>query len=448
MLRRADIPLLAAERERGDPLIILGGPAVSANPEPLAPFADAVVIGEAEELVADLVEVLRRTNGRSRLATLEELARLPGVYVPLLHRGQAIARRWVAQLDDYPLSSTIVAPKSEFGDMHLIELSRGCGHGCCFCLAGYWYRPLRERSLEVILEQARQGLRHTNKIGLVAAAVSDYSRLEELVQALRGMGAKLSASSLRVEPLSLPLLHALAAGSSRSITFAPEAGSERLRRIINKGVSHEGILTAAREAAKLHFETLKLYFMLGLPDEVAGDIEELMALVEEVKGVFPRKVVVNITPFVPKAHTPFQRQAMAPKEVLKVRLSHIKQRLRRAQIQVRGESVEAARIQGMLARGDRRVSEVLLALRHLPKLEWAYVLREAKLGVEEYLRERRPDEALPWDFITSGISPAYLRQEEQRGAAAQETALCQPATCARCGVCAAPPNERAPQEGP
>lgn len=436
MLRRASIPVRAEERAVGDPLIILGGPAVSANPEPLAVVADAIVIGEAETLLAPLVDCIANSWQQERHHTLEDLANLPGIYVPLVHQGKKIQRQWLEELDDYPTSSSIVAPLAEFGDMHLIEVSRGCGRGCRFCLAGHWYRPPRERSLGTILEQAREGLKQQDKIGLVASAVSDYSHIEELVTELRGMGAAISVSSLRVAPLSPILVRALREGGARSITLAPEAGSESLRRAINKGITHDDIMAATALAASERFQALKLYFMFGLPGESDGDIEDLIRVVAEIKGLFPRRVIVSLTPFVPKAHTPFQRAAMAPKPVLQERLSRIGEGLRRLSVEMRAESIESARIQGVLARGDRRVGEALLAMATPAASAWKRAFALLHLDMEEYLRERSPQESLPWHFIDSRVAaPSPPKDSERISAGASKARI--PDECILCQARAA-----------
>lgn len=400
MLRRAPLPLRAAERHEGDPFVILGGPAVAANPAPLAPVADAIVIGEAEPILAELTDVLRESWARPRAATLAALAALPGVYAPALHDGRAIQRLCQGDLDAYPTGTHIIAPQAEFGDMFLIEISRGCLRGCRFCLAGQWYRPLRERSLESVLAQAQEGLAHRTKIGLVGAAVSDYSAIDDLAARLRQMGAALSVSSLRVHPLSLPLLAALAESGSQAITLAPEAGSERLRRAIRKGVTHEQIMRAV-EAVRGRFASLKLYFMIGLPSEEDEDIEALLELVGEVARLFQREVVVNVTPFVPKAHTPYQREAMAPAEVLEARLARLREGCRALRTPLRAEGVAESRAQALLARGDLALGEALLALPHTAPARLERALQRAGLETEAYLAARAPQAALPWDFVAA-----------------------------------------------
>jgi radical SAM superfamily enzyme YgiQ (UPF0313 family) len=266
----------------------------------------------------------------------------------------------------------------------------------------------------VLLEQAEEGLRHRDKIGLVSAAVSDYSRLEELVAGLRGMGAKLSVSSLRVDPLPEVLVRALAESGVHTLTIAPEAGSQRLRTLINKNVSEDDIMRAAGLAARYGFAQLKLYFMLGLPTETGDDVQALIDLVLAVRERFPRRITVNITPFVPKAHTPFQWVAMAPVEDLKKGLARIEQALRSRGIAVKAESPAWAAVQGVLSRGDGRIGQALIRLKRRSLAAWQRAMRECQLDAAEYLGERSLDEYLPWSVVDSGISGDYLWREMNR----------------------------------
>ena len=402
LLRAAGIPPLAAERDETHPLLIAGGPAVSANPEPLAPVLDAVLIGEVEPVLVELTEALHLVPD-SREAALDALALLPGLYLPNRSPSPtapgSVSRQWLPDLDAYPTHSVITTPKTEFANMGLIEIARGCGRGCRFCLAGYAYRPPRQRSVESILTQAEALLQTGDRLGLVSAAVSDHTEIDQLTAKLRDLGARISVSSMRVDPISEPLVRALAESGTRTLTIAPEAGSERLRRVIGKTQTEDDVLRAVEVAARYDLEQIKLYFMLGLPREEQEDVQALVDLALACKARFPRQLTVNITPFVPKAHTPFQRLAQMPVKTVKRRISYVERQLGRQRIGVKSESPALAQVQGTLARGDRRLAKALLAVDQPRPAVWRKALAEIGLSIADLLRQRAPDEALPWDFI-------------------------------------------------
>jgi radical SAM superfamily enzyme YgiQ (UPF0313 family) len=400
LLRSAGIPSRSADRDETHPLILAGGPAIAANPEPIAPLLDAVVIGEVEPIFEALTAALHLVP-ESRVTALEALTRAPGLYVPASPgpMDSPIQRQWVRSIDDSPTYSAILTPDTEFSDMGLIEIARGCGRGCRFCLTGYTTRPPRQRSVESILDQAHKLLAHSRRLGLVSAAVSDHTHIDELATELRALGARLSVSSLRVDPLSEPLVRALAESGAQTLTIAPEAGSERLRKAISKTQTEDDVLRAVDLARRYGLRQLKLYFMLGLPGEDETDVQALADLALACAERFTRQVTVNITPFVPKAHTPFQRVGQTPAKVIKRRLAYVERELRRRGVGVKSESPSWAEVQGTLARGDRRLANALLATEHPTPAEWREALAQFQLSLPELLRQRYDDEPLPWNFI-------------------------------------------------
>ncbi len=441
LLRGANIPLRSADRDEAHPLIVAGGPAVSANPEPLAPLLDAVVIGEAEPIFVPLTDALHLV-AESRDAALEALSQLPGLYlpnsphpIPPFPDSRVVTRQWLRDLNSVATHSVLFTPDTEFGDMGLVEISRGCGRGCRFCLAGYASRPPRHRSVENILTQARDLLEHQGRLGLVSAAVSDHPDIDELAVELRGLGARLSVSSMRVDPVSEPLVRALAESGARTLTIAPEAGSERLRRVINKTQTEDDVLRAVDLASRHGLGQIKVYFMLGLPTEDEADVQALIGLALACARRFPRQLTVNITPFVPKAHTPFQRLPQSPARVVRRRLAFVERALRRRGVGVKSESPAWAEIQGTLARGDRRLSEALLVVDRPTPAAWRDALAEVGLSQQDLLGRRPADEPLPWDFIQSGVRAEYLARETGRAEAARVSPPCPPGDCIACGVC-------------
>ena len=446
-LASLNVPLYAAERGDADPLVLAGGPCVSANPEPLAPFFDCLAIGEGEVILPPLVEALADEveGGRDRL--LQTLCRLPGLYVPCLNQSDTVCRQWARDIDAFATTSVILTPDTEFSDMYLIEVMRGCRWGCRFCLAGFCYRPPRFRSVTNLVSQARTGLKLDKRIGLMGASVSDHPHIDDLVLRLRREGAELSASSLRVRPLSRTLLEGLADSGATTVALAPEAGSERLRRAINKGISDSDIMAAVDTVAEMGFRQLKLYFMIGLPTETETDIGESIHLSLEAKQRLAQshagtRLTLTVEPFVPKAGTPFQWLPMASPKVLSYRLSRLSDALEREGIQVRAESVPWAVVQGVLSRGDRRLAAALARMTQRAETSlasWRQALAECSLEAEHYVGRDIPfREPLPWGFIDSGVNADYLRNELERALAGEESPPCPSdglIDCHKCGVC-------------
>jgi radical SAM superfamily enzyme YgiQ (UPF0313 family) len=415
LIRQAGLPLWSAERGEGDPLLIGGGMALSANPEPVAPFLDAIVVGEAEPVLGALLEVLRAGQGVPRAQTLAALARVPGVYVPIQYDGRPVERQWARDLSTFATTSVVLTRETEFGDVYLLEIARGCRWGCRFCLAGHLTRPARFRSLEQLRPQVAEGLRHRRRVGLVGAAVSDHPELEALVQAIGEMGGGFTVASLRADQLSPLVLAGLRASGTQTLTLAPEVGTAGLVGVVGKGFGAEELLRGVELAREAGLSRLKLYFMVGLPGEEADDVAAIAALVGEVKARLRRgAVALSVAPFVPKAHTPFQWAAMAPAEELRRRLRRLRQELRPFNVAVGEESVPWSRVQGVLARGDRRLAAVLAGMEGPAQAGWRQGLADAGLTEDEYLRERAMDEPFPWEIIAPGVSRAHLLREWQR----------------------------------
>ncbi len=411
-LRRAGIPLLADDRDESWPLILAGGPAVYANPAPLADILDAIFIGEAEDLLPQLVDALQEACRASRPQALRILAQVPGVYVPAIGN-DPVSRVWKRDLDAQPATTQIYAPDTEFGDRALIEIGRGCVRGCRFCMAGYVYRPMREMSLDAVLATARDALRYRDKLGLVSAAVSDHRQIDQIAVELRALGARIAISSMRVDPLSEPLLQALADSGTRTLTIAPETGSDRLRRCINKRQTDEQLLHAVDLAAHHGFQQIKMYFMVGHPTETDADIEDTVNLVLTARARFPGRLIINTTPYVPKPHTPFQWAAMTPVKILEARIKYLKRRLQPERVTVRSDSPAWATVAGTLARGDRQLGRVLAQMKGTGLREWRRALKVEGLSQEDYLRGRSMDEPLPWSVVDMGVSRRYLAREMQ-----------------------------------
>ena len=419
-LKKGGIPLYSADRDERNPLVIAGGPCIIANPLPLSPFFDCLCIGEAEAILPAMLPVVAEGIEGTRAELLQRLASLPGMYVPQHHPRIPVDRQYTDNLDGFAVSSAVLTRDTELGNLYLIEVERGCNWGCRFCLTSTAFRPMRFHSLDTMVARAQEGLAHRKRLGMVGAAVPDHPQIDELMTALRGMRAELSISSLRMRPLSHLLLNEMAQGGARTLALAPEAGSQRLRRVIKKGISEKDILGAMEKVAQTGIKQLKLYFMIGLPSETDEDIEAITELSIQCKKILDRyhagtRLTLNIAPFVPKAGTPFQWLPMAPLATLKRRLSLLKNKLHPKGIKVKSESPALSEVQVVLSRGDATVAEALAEMEEASLSEWRRAAARCHLDIEYYAHQQwNPGKALPWDIIDSGIKREQLRKELEK----------------------------------
>ncbi len=464
ILQKAALPLRSANRGFSLPLIIAGGVAVFLNPEPLAPFFDCFLVGEAEAALVPFFD--RFQPGRDRRATLLELAReVPGVYVPRFFRPQynpdgtllrfspieavprKVRRVYADRMDTFATDTVVVTRQTSFEDAYLIEVSRGCPHGCRFCAAGFIYRPPRIRSLPELLHSMETGAAVTRKIGLVGTAVSDLPALKALCAQGLEKDLQLSFSSLRADALDSELIAALKAGRLKTATIAPEVGSIRMRTVINKGLSEDAILSAAENLVAGGIPNLKLYFMVGLPTERDEDIHAIVALVKQIKDRFlgasqvrgrMGAITVSLNCFVPKPFTPFQWAAMDSPGELKRKIKTVRTGLKKIpNVRLNADMPRRAHLQALFSRGDRRVAD-LLRMAHRNNGNWPQTLKATVLDPGFFvLREREEGECFPWDFIDHGIDKSFLWNEHQRAMQGKPTKACpmEPANCKLCGVC-------------
>ncbi len=467
MLRMAGIPLRAKDRGRRDPIILIGGSATFLNPEPLAPFADVIAIGEGEVLVPKLVAAWLEKGGPR--AGLDALGEKDGFYVPARHTVVWNEDGTIAKVDGpgrvlrqraYPGSmplpqTTILTPHTEMSMKFLIEISRGCPCMCRFCWAGYNYLPVRGFSRAAIVERAAQVREFTDRIGLVSTAVCDHPEINGIVDDLSALGFQVSVASLRLDDLSPEFVFKLVDTGVEGLTLAPECGSERMRRIINKQFTNEDILARARWIFENGIQNLKLYYMVGLPFETQADVDDIVRLTEKIRDIMvevgrPRgrigRIHASVNPFVPKPGTPFQWLAMESVKETDEKLQYLRKAFAKIpNVEAICKSARTGFHQTILALGDRKVADALeyAVLNHC---DLKRATREVGLDPSFYVyREKAKDEVLPWDIIDNGVSLDSFWKELERSRREALSPHCPEIQgCIRCGVCEDQPNPSYP----
>ncbi len=454
------VPLWREERNERHPLVICGGVCAFLNPEPLAEVMDLFAVGEAEVILPLLLEGLLNSSTNNRKELLDRLSQLPGIYqpggytlgyeetgelksmVPCRDLPDYVQRQWQSNLDDSQSSTCVATPDTEFGSMHLVEVSRGCPRACRFCAAGFIYRPFREHSLDHLRQEILDNPQGVGRVGLVAAAVSDYGELADIGREILEQGGEVSVSSVRIDAITADQVSVLAEAGHKTLALAPEAGSQRMRDVINKGIDEAQILAAVKLLAEVGIPNLKLYFMIGLPTELEDDINAIADLTVKIRQVWEAigkqrgrlgRLHLSVNPFVPKPWTPLQWAPMERRALLEKKYRLLQKRLRPLpNVDLNFESLRQAEIQGFFARGDRRVGRTLPLLAEGASLKAA--CRQVGLDPAFYLyRERGVDELFSWDIIEQGVQREHLREEYDRALAAQLGYICHPG-CRRCGL--------------
>ena len=475
MLHLAQIPVLASERSNSHPLVIAGG-SCALNPEPMADFIDFFVIGDGEEVLLELLDSFRDWKGArvSKKELLHQVATIPGIYVPSLYQVEyeadglvksitptvpqakpSLQRRIVTKLP--PVVTKPVVPYIEvIHDRGAVEIQRGCSHGCRFCQAGIIYRPVRERPQHEVLQAVEELITNCgyDEVSLVSLSTNDYPGIDELVANLshRYHNLALSLPSLRINSFSVSLVDSLPSRSKTGLTFAPEAGSERLRRIINKSIPEDEILKTAAAAFDKGWTGLKLYFMLGLPTETIENVEDIIRLVDRIRSLGRKangkklQVRVSLSTFVPKPHTPFQWVAQESEQELSSKHELLKLGLRRKGSHLSWQDPKVSLLEAVLSRGDRRLGKVIYRAwqlgstfdswgEHFNYQNWLRAFDESQLEPSFYAHRQRPlDELLPWAHIDAGVTATFLKQEYQRAIDGKETPDCRYEACSACGL--------------
>ena len=462
LLKETGIPLRSTDRNHIHPLMVAGGIACFLNPEPIAPFMDLFLLGEAECLLDPFFELFQKAPDKtSLLSTIE--GDLPGAYVPSRHPPvlycatepaphfppERIQVQYLDSLDAIKTTTTIMTTKTAFKDTFLIETLKGCPHGCRFCTAGFIYRPPRIYPKEIIYQAIDEAKEKARKVGLVSSAVLDHPDIHLICQYAMDQGLKLSFSSLRTDKLTDKIIGLLSNSGVKTATIAPEAGSQRMRNIINKKITANQILDTVGRLVDEGIINLKLYFMIGLPFETDKDVEEIVHLTQEIKAIFlesaKRKkkigtITLSINPFIPKPCTPFQWCAMTPEKTLKHRVEIIRQGLKRTgNVTLNFESLRQAKHHALLSLGDRKTADILETAE---QIGWTRALKTNKDYCDQVIykekprpTEKGPNIPLPWDILRHRVSDKFLAKEFEKATQEKESPACPMKACNRCQIC-------------
>lgn len=419
ILIAAGIDPFSATRREQEPLILAGGAMAFMNPTPIAPFIDCFYLGEIEPQLQRLVQLLlhEKNERSSRTGILEKLAQENYLYVPQLPAVRKTVMVYRAAGEVYPQYSPVISPDSHFKNMFLVEAGRGCGRHCNFCAASHIYHPLRIYPPAQVLDAIRRYGQHTKRVGLIGAALSDYPRLHELCESLTDQKYELGLSSFRLDMITPEFLKILERGKVKSLTFAPEAGTEKLRHKIHKNLSNAEIMQAATAVAESSIQQVKLYFLIGLPGEADSDIEGLVQMVQELARIIlikgkNRSLTVSVNTFIPKPFTPFQWQPMAHEQEIRRKRKFLEQELKRIPgVVFNKKSVKEEILQGIFSLGDATIARAIYYKLTQPT-NWDEAWQQANIDIEKLLYEnRRFDEELPWDFIEYRFPRQRLLQQ-------------------------------------